>query len=178
MAGYYVAGGSDLEGFRIAVESGGIPIDLGRRDGANRRSAVRLSRSKRSVVKKRADYIEELREGQRAACLSLLERWLPIAGSEELAVRKKGREGFVIDEAPLESALKAGAYVLKLMERLAKLEGLDASEKRDSTRTEMADPEELERRVEAVRPVLMARMQLDKLPSASRTKGSQEAGEK
>ena len=66
----------------------------------------------------------------------------------------------MIDEEPLEAGLKAGAFVLKVLERLARLDGLDAAEKREVTLTEVADPVELARRVRAVSPVLMARLRL------------------
>jgi len=73
--------------------------------------------------------------------------------------RKEGRAGPVIDEEPLEAALKAGAFILKLLERLSRLDGLDASEKQDITLSKMADPVELARRVRIVSPILMARLQ-------------------
>jgi len=102
--------------------------------------------------------VEKLRERQRAACLKLLDRWLPIAATETLAIRKEGRAGPVIDEEPLEAALKAGAFILKLLERLSRLDGLDAPEKQDSALSKMADPVELARRVRIVSPILIARL--------------------
>lgn len=102
--------------------------------------------------------VEKLRERQRDACLKLLDRWLPIAATETLAIRKEGRAGLVIDEEPLEAALKAGAFILKLLERLSRLDGLDAPEKQDITLSKMADPVELARRVRIVSPILMARL--------------------
>ncbi|XHR26958.1 MAG: hypothetical protein ACFUZC_13510 [Chthoniobacteraceae bacterium] len=84
-----------------------------------------------------------------------------MAASADLALRKEGRSGPVIDEEPLEAGLKAAATVLKLLERLAKLDGLDAAEKRELTVTETADPEELARRVRTVSPLLIARLRLE-----------------
>ena len=52
-----------------------------------------------------------------------------------------------------DEGLKAGAFVLKLLERLAQIDGLDMPEE-----PEQVDFEELARRVEAVSPVLMARL--------------------
>ena len=111
--------------------------------------------------------LEERRERQRSVCHQLLERWVPVAASAALALRTEGgRAGPVLDEEPLEAGLKAGAFVLKVLERLARLDGLDAAEKRELTVTEMADPVELARRVRAVSPVLMARLRLEgPLPS-------------
>ena len=108
-----------------------------------------------------SETLEERRDRQRAVCYALLERWVPVAASATLALRSEGRCGPVIDEEPLEAGLKAGAYVMKVLERLARLDGLDAAEKRELTVTEMADPVELARRVRAVSPVLMARLRLD-----------------
>ena len=82
------------------------------------------------------------RERQRAVCYQLLERWVPAAASE-----------------PVEEGLKAATLVLKILERLARLDGLDAAEKRELTVTELADPVELARRVRVVSPLLMARIQ-------------------
>jgi len=116
------------------------------------------------------ELLDERRERQRVVCFQLLERWVPVAASADLAVREEGRSGPVIDEEPLEAGLKAGAFVLKVLERLARLDGLDAAEKRELTVTEMADPVELARRVRAVSPVLMARLRLEgppKLPPPS-----------
>ena len=122
------------------------------------------------------ELLEDGRERQRAVCHRLLERWVPVAASEALALQKEGRAGPVIEEEPLEAGLKAGAFVLKVLERLARIDGLDAVEKRELTVTEMADPVELAKRVRAVSPVLMARLRLEgalaKTPAAS---GAEEA---
>lgn len=107
------------------------------------------------------DAMEERRDQQREVCWKLLNRWVPVAATEKLAVQKEGRTGLLIDEEPLEAGLKAAATVLKLLERLAKLDGLDAAEKRELTVTEPADPEELARRVQAVSPLLIARLRLE-----------------
>jgi len=107
---------------------------------------------------------EARRKHQRAVCLQLLERWVPIATSPNLALCKEGKTGPVIDEEPFEAGLKAGAYVIKVLERLAQLDGLDAAEKRELTVTKTADPLELARRVQAVSPILMARLQLASAP--------------
>jgi len=97
---------------------------------------------------------------QREVCVRLLERWVPLATAAELALRKEGRSGPVIDEEPFEAGLKAGAFVLKVLERLARLDGLDAAEKREAALVEPADPLELARRVRAVSPVLAAKLGL------------------
>jgi hypothetical protein len=110
--------------------------------------------------KKQRDPGEKRRERQRKVCAQLLERWVPVAASADLAVREEGRSGPIINEEPLEAGLKAAGIVLKLLERLAKLDGLDAVEKRELTVTQTADPVELARRVRAVSPILMARLQL------------------
>ena len=123
---------------------------------------MKKSRTKRvSAPEEFPEMLEERRERQRAVCHALLERWVPVAASAALALRTEGRTGPVIDEEPLEAGLKAGAFVLKVLERLARLDGLDAAEKREVTVTEMADPVELARRVRAVSPVLMARLRLE-----------------
>ena len=109
------------------------------------------------------DVQEQRRQRQREICAQLLERWVPIA-AVGLALRHEGRGGPVIDEEPLEAGLKAGAYVLKLLERLAKLDGLDAAEKRELTVTKLADPVELARRIRSVSPVLMERLKLSHPP--------------
>ena len=113
---------------------------------------------------KKADAIEARRERQRAVCYALLECWMPVATSDKLALRSEGRAGPVIDEEALEAGLKAGAYVLKVLERLARLDGLDAAEKRELTVRNAVDPVELARRVRAVSPMLMARLQLASPP--------------
>jgi len=113
---------------------------------------------------KKAEALEAGRERQRAVCYALLERWMPVAASATLSVRSEGRTGPVVDEEPLEAGLKAGAYVLKVLERLARLDGLDAAEKRELTVKKSVDPLELARRVRAVSPVLMARLQLAASP--------------
>jgi hypothetical protein len=100
------------------------------------------------------------RERHRQICIELLQRWVPVATSPQLAVRKEGRSGPVIDEEPLEAGFKAGAFVLKVLERLARLDGLDVEETRDLNALELADPVELAKRVEAVSPVLMERLRL------------------
>jgi len=109
--------------------------------------------------------LEERRKRQRAVCYALLERWVPVATSAALALRSEGRTGPVIDEEPLEAGLKAGAYVLKVLERLARIDGLDAAEKGELTVREIADPMELARRVRAVSPVLTARLRLEGVPA-------------
>lgn len=122
--------------------------------------AKRKSRAKEELP----EIMEERRERQRAVCYQLLERWVPLAASATLALRSEGRAGPVIDEEPLEAGLKAGAFVLKVLERLARLDGLDAAEKRELTVMKMADPVELARRVRAVSPVLTARLRLMDAP--------------
>jgi hypothetical protein len=111
--------------------------------------------------KKSRNPTDERREQQRTVCFKLLERWVPVAASADLAVREQGRSGPIIDEEPLEAGLKAAGLVLKLLERLARLDGLDAAEKRELTLTEMADPVELARRVHTVSPLLIARLRLE-----------------
>ncbi len=122
--------------------------------------------SPRAKKTQRGDPVEERRERQRKVCVQLLERWVPVAASADLAVKEKGRSGPIVNEEPLEAGLKAAGLVLKLLERLAKLDGLDAAEKRELTVTETADPVELARRVRAVSPVLMARLRLEPLPQS------------
>lgn len=102
----------------------------------------------------------EGRAQQRKVCLRLLERWVPVATAEAVAL---GKEGTVLDEEALEAGFKAGAFVLKVLERLARLDGLDAAEKKELTVAQVADPAELARRVEAVSPALMARLRLGDL---------------
>jgi len=118
-------------------------------------------------MKKRKESLEARRERHRDACIRLLERWLPIATAEALALQKEGRSGPVIDEDPLEAGLKAGAFVLKVLERLARLDGLDAAEKRELTVTDLADPVELANRVRTVSPVLAARLRFGDFSAAS-----------
>lgn len=108
----------------------------------------------------RRETMDERRERHRRVCIALLERFVPVATAETLALRKEGRSGPVIDEEPLEAGFKAGTFVLKVLERLARLDGLDAAEKRELTVAELADPVELAKRVKAVSPVLMDRLRL------------------
>jgi len=127
---------------------------------------MKMRRAKqKSGSEERPEIIEERRERQRMVCYQLLERWVPLAASATLALREEGRTGPVIDEEPLEAGLKAGAFVLKVLERLARLDGLDAAEKRELTVMKMADPVELARRVQAVSPILMARLRLEDVPN-------------
>lgn len=111
---------------------------------------------------------DQERARQREVCHELLGRWVPLATSEALAIEKEVRGKAVLDEEPVETGLKAGAFVLKVLERLARLDGLDAAEKREVTLTEVADPLELARRVEAISPLLAERL---KLPMAGRKTG-------
>ena len=99
------------------------------------------------------------RTRQRQVCGELLDRWVPLATSEALALRSEGRGGPVIDEDPFEAGLKAGAFVLKVLERLARLDGLDAAEKKEITLGDnRATPLELAERVKAVTPLLQRRV--------------------
>jgi len=52
-----------------------------------------------------------------------------------------------------------------VLERLARIDGLDAAEKGELTVREIADPMELARRVRAVSPVLTARLRLEGVPA-------------
>jgi len=124
---------------------------------------MKPQRTKKARMMAAPELLDQRKERQRTVCHQLLDRLVPVAASEALALRKEGRTGPVIDEEPLEAALKAGALVLKLLERLARLDGLDAAEKRELTVTETADPVELARRVRTVSPVLMARLRLGDL---------------
>ncbi len=117
-----------------------------------------LRQSKKKTAPRRKHTMS--RERHRQICIELLQRWVPVATSPQLAVRKEGRSGPVIDEEPLEAGFKAGAFVLKVLERLARLDGLDVEETRDLNALELADPVELAKRVEAVSPVLMERLRL------------------
>jgi hypothetical protein len=106
------------------------------------------------------NFLEGARAQQREVCLRLLERWLPLALAEAMAVEREGRSGPVIEEEAFESGLKAGAFGLKLLERLSKRDGLDADDAAAASpkgRT-TADPVELARRVEAVSPLLAAKL--------------------
>ena len=94
------------------------------------------------------------RTRQRAVCGQLLERWVPLATAETLALRSEGRAGPVIDEEPFEAGLKAGAFVLKVLERLARLDGLDAVETKEPSVKRFADPVELAERIKSVSPLL------------------------
>lgn len=107
---------------------------------------------------------EKRRARQRTVCNQLLKRWVPVATAEALALRKEGKSGPVIDEETLETGLKAGAFVLKVVERLARLDGLDVMDTGEMPFSELADPEELARRVQAVSPVLSARLRQDGVP--------------
>ena len=108
-------------------------------------------------MKKKPQAQEQRRERQRDACVQLLESWLPIATLQALA-NSDVKSTEPNREKALESGLKAGAFVLKLLERLARLDGLDAADKGDAPANELADPLELARRVQVVSPVLMARL--------------------
>ncbi|HWL54717.1 MAG TPA: hypothetical protein VNQ90_19910 [Chthoniobacteraceae bacterium] len=103
---------------------------------------------------------EERRERQRLVCAELLKKWVPLATSEALALAREVRGKPVIEEEAFETGLKAGAFVLKVLERLARLDGVDAAEKREMVVSEFADPLELARRVRAISPLLTARLAL------------------
>ena len=77
------------------------------------------------------------RTRQREVCLKLLDQWLPVASEAS------------------DKGLRAGAFVLKVLEQLKGLDGLDLPEDKAQ---EPVDFEELARRVGAVSPVLMARL--------------------
>jgi|GEM_PF-2155855 len=103
--------------------------------------------------------LEESRTRQRAICAALLEKWVPLATAEALAVQGESRGKPVLEEEAFETGLKAGAFVLKVLERLARLDGLDAAERKEVTVSEFADPLELARRIRVVSPVLLARLE-------------------
>jgi len=109
-------------------------------------------------VQAAGECLEEGQRRQRVVCEQLLERWVPLATAEELALRKEGRSGPVIDTEPFDAGLKAGAFVLKVLERLARLDALDTPERKEVKTTKLADPLELARRVEVVSPMLVARL--------------------
>ncbi len=98
------------------------------------------------------------RAKQREVCEQLLARWLPLATSADILLQKEGRSGPVIDDEPFEAGLKAGAFVLKLLERLGKLDGLDTDEEPPEERVKPIDPVELARRVRTLAPILAAKM--------------------
>lgn len=107
----------------------------------------------------RPEGAEARREHQRVVCGELLERWVPLATSEALSIEKESRGKSVIEDNAFDAGLKAGAFVLKVLERLARLDGLDAAEKREVTLTETADPLELAKRIEQVSPILARRLE-------------------
>ena len=123
---------------------------------------MKVQRVKKKAVTRKSRNLEVRRARQRAVCHELLKRWVPVAASEALAVSKKGRNGEIIDEEPLEAGLKAGALVLKLLERLSKLDGLDTEEKPEPVTGERVDLVELARRVKTVSPVLAARLRQER----------------
>jgi len=87
----------------------------------------------------------------------LLESWLPIATFQALANAEE-KAGDPNREKALDSGLKAGAFILKILERLARLDGLDAADREETPTNDFTDPLELARRVQVVSPVLMARL--------------------
>lgn len=107
---------------------------------------------------------EGRRERQRAICGELLERWVPLATAEALCIEKETRGKSVIEDDAFDAGLKAGAFVLKVLERLARLDGLDAAEKREVTLSETADPLELAKRIEQVSPILARRLEEGRTP--------------
>ncbi|MDD5351213.1 MAG: hypothetical protein PHQ12_13465 [Chthoniobacteraceae bacterium] len=127
-------------------------------------TARRVKRPSQALPEGEERKAGEGRDRQRAVCYQMLERWVPVAATAALALRSEGRNGAVIDEEPLEAGLKAGALVLKVLERLARLDGLDVVEKREPTLVAVADPVELARRVRVVSPVLTARLRLGSPP--------------
>ncbi len=102
---------------------------------------------------------ESRRAQQRQVCARLLEKWVPLAASETLALEEHDRKGVPIEGDAFEAGLKAGAFVVKILERLAKLDGLDAAEKKELTVGRQVDPAELARRVRVVSPLLLERME-------------------
>ena len=113
----------------------------------------------RKVRKDRRKDMEAARALHQALCEEMLLRWAPLATSQNWVLEKESRGKTVLEEEPLEMGLKVGAFVLKVMERWARLDGLDASEKRDVSVSDVADPEEVARRVEAVRPQLVQQLE-------------------
>ncbi len=102
---------------------------------------------------------EERREQQRQVCAQLLKKWVPLAASEALELADVDRKGAPIEGDAFEAGLKAGAFVVKLLERLARLDGLDAAEKKELTVGRSVDPVELARRVRVASPLLVERME-------------------
>jgi len=113
----------------------------------------------RKVRKDRRKNVEEARALHQALCEEMLLRWAPLVTSQNWVLEKESRGKTVLEEEPLEMGLKVGAFVLKVMERWARLDGLDAAEKRDVSVSEVADPAEVARRIEAVRPQLMQQLE-------------------
>ena len=128
---------------------------------------VRISSASthRSRPAKKRDSQQQRRALQRDACVQLLESWLPVAAIKNPAT---GSSGNLPDKETLDSGLKAGAFVLKLLERLARLDGLDATDDPEPPKSEKVDPLELARRVQVVSPVLMARLRGEELPACLR----------
>lgn len=113
----------------------------------------------RKTKKDRRKDVEAARALHQALCEEMLLRWAPLVTSQDWMVEKEQRGKTVLEEEPLEMGLKVGAFVLKVMERWARLDGLDAAEKRDVSVSEVADPAEVARRIEAVRPQLVQQLE-------------------
>ena len=93
---------------------------------------------------------------QRVICYRLLESWMPVAAS---AAPEADAEGHPIrKEDQMEEGLKAGAFVLKVLERLARLDGFDKTDLGEQTDRHWANPSELAQRVQVASPVLLARL--------------------
>ncbi len=95
---------------------------------------------------------------QREVCTELLSRWVPLATAETLELRKEGRSGPVVEADDFDAGLKASALVLKVLERLSRLDGLDAAEKRETAPAKSVSHGELARRVQLTLPILSARL--------------------
>lgn len=90
--------------------------------------------------------------------MELLKKWVPLATAEELALARELRGKPVVEEEAFETGLKAGVFVIRVLERLARLDGLDAAERKEVEVSGLADPLELVQRVRTVSPLLAARL--------------------
>ena len=88
----------------------------------------------------------------RNLCCRMLEAWGPLATGRGWTLARDGKTGQVLNEEPLDMGLKAGVFVLKVMEQMLRLDGAEVAEQEGAR--ELADPAELARRVEAVLPLL------------------------
>lgn len=126
--------------------------------GVSKKSIVRyVKEGLEKAIEDTRYSVDQYRQLELERLDKLLVRWFPLAVSEQLIFSKTDRKGNqVLVEDDFEAGLKAVAAVLKIMERRAKLLGLDAlgiSEMRENTEISL---EQLAAQLQERTPLLLS----------------------